>query len=293
MPGAFQGALQGFLDTLAVERGLSVNTLQAYRRDLEHHLHFLVESGLSRPKSVEELHLILYLGLLRRSQLAPATVMRRLSALRAFYRHLVREEALTADPTANLPTTTLLRHLPSVLSISEVEQLLAQPDLDTPRGLRDRAMLELLYASGLRVSELVGLRRGDLNLDLGLVRCVGKSGKERIVPVGEPALRAVRAYLGSRQDAAPGLFLGNKGQRISRVSFWRIISRYARQAGIRTAVSPHTLRHSFATHLLDGGADLRAIQELLGHASIATTQIYTHVSVDRLREVYHAYHPRA
>ena len=293
LPRAFQEALQGFLDTLAVERGLAANTLACYRRDLVHHLHFLRESGVGRLKSVEELHLILYLGALRRAKLAPATVMRRLSALRSFYRHLVREEALAADPTANLPTTQLLRHLPSVLSISEVEQLLAQPDLDTPRGLRDRAMLELLYATGLRASELVGLQRGDLNLDLGLVRCVGKGGKERIVPVGEPALRAVRAYLSARGDAAPGLFLGNKGKQINRVSFWRIITRYARQAGIRRAVSPHTLRHSFATHLLDGGADLRAIQELLGHASIATTQIYTHVSVDRLREVYRAYHPRA
>jgi integrase/recombinase XerD len=293
LPRAFQEALQAFLDTLAVERGVSANTLAAYRRDLTHHLRFLQESGIARLRSAEELHLILYLGTLRRSKLAPATVMRRLSALRAFYRHLVREEALTADPTANLPTTQLLRHLPSVLSISEVEQLLAQPDCDTPRGLRDRAMLELLYATGLRVSELVGLRRGDLNLDLGLVRCVGKGDKERIVPVGEPALRAVRAYLASRGDAAPGLFLGNKGQRLSRVSFWRITCRYARRAGIRSTVSPHTLRHSFATHLLDGGADLRTIQELLGHDSIATTQIYTHVSVDRLREVYRAYHPRA
>lgn len=292
-PRAFLEALQSFLDTLAVERGLSANTLAAYRRDLTDHLRFLHLSGLDRLKSVEELHLLLYLGALRRGKLAPATVMRRLSALRAFYRHLVREELLAADPTANLPTTKLLRHLPSVLSISEVEQLLVQPDLDTARGRRDRAMLELLYATGLRVSELVGLQRGDLNLDLGLVRCVGKGGKERIVPVGEPALRAVRAYLDLREDAAPGLFLGNKGQRISRVSLWRIIARYARQAGIRRPVSPHTLRHSFATHLLDGGADLRTIQELLGHASIATTQIYTHVSVDRLREVYRAYHPRA
>jgi integrase/recombinase XerD len=154
-------------------------------------------------------------------------------------------------------------------------------------------MIELLYATGLRVSELVTLARGDLNSDLGLVRCVGKGSKERIVPVGRPALKAVEAYLSARRDASPHLFLGNKGRPLTRVAFWRIISRYARQAGIRIPISPHTLRHSFATHMLDGGADLRVIQELLGHANIVTTQIYTHVSVDRLREVYRAYHPRA
>jgi integrase/recombinase XerD len=293
LPTAFQEALLSFLDMLAVERGLSLNTLSSYRRDVTDHLHFLTESGIGRLRGVEELHLILYLGVLRRAELAPATVMRRLSALRAFYRYLVREEALRVDPTANLPTTRLLRHLPSVLTVAEVERLLAQPDLDTPRGLRDRALLEVLYATGLRVSELVGLQRGDLNLDLGLVRCMGKGSKERIVPVGEPAVRAVRTYLAARRDAAPGLFLGNKGRSLTRVAFWRIIARYARQAGIRQTVSPHTLRHSFATHLLEGGADLRVIQELLGHANIATTQIYTHVTVDQLREVYRAYHPRA
>jgi integrase/recombinase XerD len=258
-----------------------------------HHFRFLTAGGIFALRGVDELQLILYLGALRRAQMAPATVMRRLSALRGFYRHLVKEELLASDPTANLPAARLIHHLPSVLSIEEVEQLLAQPRGDTTRGLRDRALLELLYATGLRVSELVGLRRGDLNLDQGLVRCLGKGGKERIVPVGEPACRAVRAYLEARHDAAPALFLGNKGKSLTRVAFWRIISRYARQAGLRATVSPHTLRHSFATHLLDGGADLRTIQELLGHASIATTQIYTHVSVDRLREDYRAYHPRA
>jgi integrase/recombinase XerD len=219
--------------------------------------------------------------------------MRRLSAVRSFYRYLVREEVIRADPTANLPAGRMLRQLPTVLSVEEVESLLHQPEPTTPRGLRDRAMLELLYATGLRVSELVGLQRGDIKMDLGLVRCVGKGSKERIVPVGEPALEAVRAYLASRRDAAPALFLGNKGRPLTRVACWRIIRRYGRQAGLRTPISPHTLRHSFATHMLEGGADLRAIQELLGHASIATTQIYTHVTPDHLREVYQAYHPRA
>jgi integrase/recombinase XerD len=242
---------------------------------------------------VDESRLIVYLGRLRRGGAAPATVMRKLSSLRTFYRHLVREEAISSDPTANLPAARFRRRLPSVLSVEEVARLLEQPDITTLRGLRDRAMLELLYATGLRVSEVVNLTRGDINLDLGLVRCVGKGAKERIVPVGQPAADAVTEYLAGRRDAAPALFLGNKGRPLTRVAFWRIVQRYARQAGIRTAMSPHTLRHSFATHMLEGGADLRSIQELLGHASIVTTQIYTHVSVDRLREVYQAYHPRA
>jgi integrase/recombinase XerD len=293
LPAAFAAALEAFLDGLAVERGLSNNTIEAYQRDLRQHLEMLAARKITRPSAVQESHIILYLGHLRRSGAAPATVMRKVSALRSFYRYLVREEIIAADPCANLPAPQLIRRLPNVLSIEEVEGLLSQPDPSKPRGLRDRGMLELLYATGLRVSELVGLRRGDVNMDLRLLRCVGKGSKERIVPVGRPALRALRAYLDSRRDASPVLFLGNKGKPLTRVAFWRIIARYARQAGVQTPISPHTLRHSFATHMLDGGADLRAIQELLGHANIVTTQIYTHISVDRLREVYRAYHPRA
>jgi len=293
LPASFGRALQAFLDGLVVERGLATNTVRAYERDLRAHLSFLRSQGLRDLRRVEESHLIVYLGRLRRSGAAPATVMRKLSAARGFYRHLLREEAIDSDPSANLPAAQLRRRLPSVLSVEEVTRLLAQPDAGTQRGLRDRAMLELLYATGLRVSELLRLDRGDINFDLGLVRCLGKGSKERIVPVGAPALEAVRSYLSARGDAAPALFLGNKGRHLTRVAFWRIVRRCARQAGIRTSISPHTLRHSFATHMLDGGADLRAIQELLGHASIATTQIYTHVSVDRLREVYRASHPRA
>jgi len=293
LPTAQTEALQAFLDTLVVERGLSPNTVQAYRRDLTDHLRFLTTHGIQALSAVEESHLLLYLGHLRRLQAAPATVMRKLSAVRTFYRNLVREEAIPSDPTANLPAPRLLRRLPGVLSVEETQSLIEQPDVTAPRGLRDKAMLELLYATGLRVSELVGLSRGDINFELGIVRCIGKGSKERIVPVGKPALEAVQAYLDSRRDANPALFLGNKGRPLTRVAFWRIVRRYGRQAGIRTPISPHTLRHSFATHMLDGGADLRSIQEMLGHASIATTQIYTHVSVDRLREVYQAYHPRA
>jgi integrase/recombinase XerD len=298
LPAPFATAVQNYLDSLAVERGLSQHTLAAYGRDLREHFDQLATQGLTQPSQVEESHLIVWLGGLRRPgkdhpALAPASIMRKLSAVRSFYRWLTREEVIPSDPTANLPAAPIQRKLPEVLPIEEMLRLLAQPDPKTERGLRDRALLELAYAAGLRVSELVGLTRGDLNMDLGLVRCVGKGSKERIVPVGRPALEAVKAYLASRRDAAPALFLGNKGQALNRISCWRIVQRYARQAGIRERISPHTFRHSFATHLLDGGADLRAIQELLGHASIATTQIYTHVTTDRLREVYSAYHPRA
>lgn len=293
LPAPLAETLQSFLDGLAVERGLSANTVASYRRDLQDHLRFLDSAGVAEPGAVQESHLILYFGRLRREGLAPSTVMRKLSAIRGLYRWLLSREAIAADPTAALPAPRLLRRLPGVLSVEDVARLLAQPNPATSRGRRDRAMLELLYATGLRVSELVGLRRGDLNLDLGLVRCLGKGARERIVPVGRPALDAVRAYLDSRRDASPALFLGNKGRPVTRVAFWRLLRRYARQAGIRAPVSPHTLRHSFATHMLEGGADLRAIQELLGHANIVTTQIYTHVSADRLREVYRAHHPRA
>ncbi len=293
LPVVFEGRLQAFLDSLAVERGLSANTIEAYERDLAQHLRFLSEKGLADFGTLEESQLIVYVGRLRRSGAAPATVVRKVSALRGFYRYLVREGVIAADPTSNLPSGQLLRQLPSVLSVEEVERLLAQPDTSTARGLRDKAMLELLYATGLRVSELVGLKRGDINLDLGVVRCMGKGSKERIVPVGGPAIEATRSYLASRRDAAPCLFLGNKGRPITRVAVWRIVQRRARGAGVRTAISPHTLRHSFATHMLEGGANLRAIQELLGHANIVTTQIYTHVSVDRLREIHRTYHPRA
>jgi integrase/recombinase XerD len=293
LPPALEDRLRDFLGSLAVERGLAANTIRAYERDIRAHLAFLCGEGVDDLGRVDESHLIVHLGRLRRGGAAPATVVRKLSSLRTFYRHLVREEAIPADPTANLPAARFRRRLPSVLSVEEVTRLLEQPDTTILRGLRDRAMLELVYATGLRVSEVVNLTRGDINLDLGLVRCVGKGSKERIVPVGQPAADAVTEYLAGRRDAAPALFLGNKGRPLTRVAFWRIVQRYARQAGIRTAISPHTLRHSFATHMLEGGADLRSIQELLGHASIVTTQIYTHVSVDRLREVYQAYHPRA
>jgi integrase/recombinase XerD len=286
-------ALDEFLDHLALERGLAHNTIVAYRRDLEAHLAFLREIGAERPRDAGESHLLRYLARLRKAGAAPATVLRKLSAVRSFCRYLVREGMIEADPTANIESRRLEARLPGVLSLDEVEAILAQPDTSTARGLRDRALLELLYASGLRVSELVELEVGDLNLKLGFVRCIGKGSKERIVPLGRKAIEALERYLETRKRGATALFPGRSRGKLTRVACWQIIKRYAALAGVKTHVSPHTLRHSFATHLLERGADLRSIQEMLGHVDISTTEIYTHVSTDHLREVYQSTHPRA
>jgi len=288
-----QRALDTFLDYLALERGLSNNTLAAYRRDLEAHLGFLAEIGVTDPAQADESHLLRYLGRLRKAAAAPATVLRKLSAIRSLYRYLVREELIAADPTANIESHRLEARLPAVLSLEQVEAMLSKPDPATVRGMRDRALLEMLYATGLRVSELTELEVGDVNLKLGFVRCVGKGSKERIVPLGRKAIEAVVRYLESRKGGSTALFPGRGAGKLTRVACWKIIKRYATLAGITGHVSPHTLRHSFATHLLERGADLRAIQEMLGHADISTTEIYTHVSADHLREVYQSTHPRA
>jgi integrase/recombinase XerD len=284
--------IEEFLDHLTVERGLSRNTLAAYRADLEGHAGFLLREKLSDWGEVTESHIIRYLSTLRRRQAAPATLLRRLSSVRTFYRFLILREYLSHDPCGALEKLRAPRKLPATLTLQEVSALLSQPKADSLKGLRDRAMLELLYASGLRVSELVSLKRGEVNFELGLVRCQGKGSKQRMVPVGEAALAALKNYLAARKDDNPALFLSRRGP-MTRITFWKNLLRYARDAGISRPISPHTLRHSFATHLLEGGADLRAIQEMLGHASIATTQIYTHVSSDLLREAFQKAHPRA
>jgi len=288
-----QRALDAFLDYLALERGLSQNTIAAYRRDVRAHLGFLAQIGIAHPRDADESHLLRYLSRLRKAGAAPATVLRKLSAVRSFYRYLAREAIITAEPTANLESHRLESRLPAVLSLNEVEAMLAKPDPSTARGLRDSAMLELLYATGLRVSELTQLEVGDVNLKLGFVRCMGKGSRERIVPLGRKAIEAIERYLPTRKADSPALFPGRRGGKLTRVACWQIIKRYAALAGITGHVSPHTLRHSFATHLLERGADLRAIQEMLGHVSISTTEIYTHVSTDHLREVYQSTHPRA
>lgn len=286
--------VDNFLDYLALERGLAKNSLVAYRRDLSDHATFLRDVCTTHaPEHVSEALIIQYLTALHHRQTATATICRKLTTIRQFYRYLVAERVLTVDPSANVMVPRLVKKLPATLTLEEVDRLLNAPELETLRGMRDRAMLEVLYATGLRVSELVALRRGDVNMKIGFVRTVGKGNKERVVPLGRMAIDWLQRYLHARDDDMLWLFPGAKNAPLSRVAFWMIIKRLAKRAAILKDISPHTLRHSFATHLLERGADLRAIQEMLGHSSITTTQIYTHVSTDFLREVYVEAHPRA
>ncbi len=285
-----------FLDHLWVEFGLSDNTVVAYRADLAHFRGFILARTRTLA-SVAEADLYDYLSNCARD--SNRTTARRLSALRRFYRYLLRERIIPADPSASVDGPRIGRPLPHSLSEADVEALLGAPDVSTPLGLRDRTMLELLYATGLRVTELVGVRSGDLNLAQGVVRIVGKGDKERLVPVGEVALEWLSRYFdegrpvilrGQLTDAA---FPTARGDAMTRQSFWQIVKKHGLHAGITGTLSPHTLRHAFATHLLNHGADLRVVQMLLGHADISTTQIYTHLAKERLKELHATHHPRA
>ncbi len=289
-----------FLAYLKVERGLADNTVSAYEVDLKQFLSFLdAEMGLGSPLTIGGLILSTYLSFLKREGLASATIARKTASLKAFYRFLSSENIIEENPARRLSSPRQRQLLPDVLSEKEVEALLKQPRGVSPSALRDRAMLETLYATGLRASELTGLDRSDLNIKLGYVRCWGKGARERIVPLGGKAVQAAVGYLRSGRPQMLGphetgaLFLNVRGRRITRQALWQILKKHAQGAKINKNVSPHTLRHSFATHLLDNGADLRIVQELLGHVSIATTQVYTHISNRRLHQVYEKYHPRA
>jgi integrase/recombinase XerD len=309
VPAAAADALrtdaERFLDHLAVERGLSVNTVQAYRRDLRRYLAFLSSWGIQDVPGVSDEAVGAYVVQLTSSThddgelYRPASIARMLSAVRSFHRFELREGVTDRDPTAGIVPPKLPRSLPRPLSVNEVARLLETPPAGDAVGLRDRAILELLYGAGLRISELTGLDVDDVELEEGSVRVLGKGGKERDVPVGRYAREAVTAYL---TRARPGfatarsraaLLLNQRGGRLTRQGVSLLLARHVRAAGIRRRVTPHTLRHSFATHLLEGGADVRVVQELLGHASVATTQIYTLVTKEHLREVYFTSHPRA
>lgn len=287
-----------FLDYAAVERGLAPNSIASYGRDLKKFATFLHRSGL-RLGEVRHEHIRKFLETLYRQGLSSRSAGRNLAALRHFFHFLVKEGRIAADPAHEIEAPHLSHSLPKYLSVTEVESLLAQPDSATPMGLRDRALLELLYATGMRVSELLSVRWEDFEPNMGIVRCVGKGNKERLIPVGKSALRAVESYLRSgrgplaKRPGVPHLFLNQRGGRLSRVGFWKILSAYGRRAGIHVSLTPHMVRHSFATHLLERGADLRSIQSMLGHSDISTTQIYTHVIKERLRQVYQTHHPRA
>jgi integrase/recombinase XerD len=290
--------VQLFLDFARVEKGLAANSVESYRRDLREFSAFLHRLGKS-PLAVDRQDIRAFLKQLYQRDLGARSVARHLVSLRNLFRFLVREGRLTADPTAEVEAPKLEQSLPKHLSAEEVDQLLAQPDVSTPLGLRDKAMLELLYATGMRVAELVHVGAADFDMELGIVCCLGKGSKERLIPVGKSALRAVEAYLLAGRSVlagkrnSPWLFLNRRGGVLSRVGFWKILAAYGRRAGLATRLTPHLVRHSFATHLLERGADLRSIQLMLGHSDISTTQIYTHVLKERLKQVYQSHHPRA
>ena len=292
-------ALDDFLSMLSAERNASRHTLDAYRRDVRDFFELLhrrrVTPATARPDDV-----VAWLEHQRKSGRKASTVARRMAALRGFYAHLVRERVLSRDPTEHIEQPRLSRPLPRTLSREAVAALVESPDVTTARGLRDRALLELLYASGLRASECLALRVGDVNRTAGYLQAMGKGRKERLVPIGAEALAWLERYLTVGRPAllgrgreSPLIFVNPRGRALSRQSLWQLVLRAARRAGLRQRVSPHTLRHCFASHLLEGGADLRAVQAMLGHADIATTQIYTHLPSSTIRRMYDRFHPRA
>ena len=287
-----------YLDYARVEKGLAANSISNYQRDLVHFCRFLGGRGKTFADASRD-DVRAFLAALYGRGLSAQSVARHLISLRNLFRFLVKEARVQSDPTADVDAPTLEQRLPRYLSADEVETLLGQPDTSTPRGLRDKAMLEVLYATGMRVSELVQLRCSDFESSLGVVRCLGKGNKERLIPVGKSALRAVEPYWHSGRPAMckngqkPFLFLNPRGEPLTRVGFWKILAGYGRRAGFSVPLTPHLVRHSFATHLLERGADLRSIQLMLGHSDISTTQIYTHVLKQRLKQVYQTHHPRA
>jgi integrase/recombinase XerD len=292
-------AISSFLTHVKVEKGLASNTVAAYQRDLAKFNAFAQKRKLAL-EAVSRDDLVDFLAGLYRQKLESKSVARHLVSLRNFFRFAQIHEMIPADPSVNLESPKIRRSLPGYLRLEEVERLLAQPDAKTALGLRDQAMLEILYSAGLRVSELIGMRVTDLDTKVGSVRCIGKGDKERIVPVGKKALSIVEKYLRDarpklirKAPGSPTLFVNRRGVALSRVGVWKILSAYGRRAGLRVPLTPHTLRHSFATHLLERGADLRSVQLMLGHADISTTQIYTHVVEERLKQIYKAHHPRA
>ncbi len=293
--------LDRFGDYLTLEQGTSPRTLEAYRRDTERLVDYAQAKGGKSPVDVTSRLLREFVYHLKDIGLSPASIRRNISAIRTYFRFLMADGAVTRDPSERLETPKRWRSLPEVLTVAEIEKLLASPTLDDPLAFRDRAMLELAYGAGLRVSEWITLGTRDVLLEDKLVRVFGKGSKERLVPIGRSAIAAVATYIGElrselEQKGTGGkriLFLNARGEPLSRMGAWKILRRYVERSGIEKTVSPHTLRHSFATHLLEGGADLRAVQEMLGHADISTTQIYTHVDREYLRQVHRQYHPRA
>lgn len=296
-PSSPEGILQVFLEFLSVEKGLSLNTVLSYSRDMKKLIQFFKKEKIHWQRAREE-DLAKFVQHQSRAGLSARSLARLISSLRSFYKFLVLDGVIEKNPSVNLSSPKTWLHLPKFLTLKEVELLMNQPDEKDSRGFRDKAMLELLYATGLRVSELIALEPKDLNLEEGFLICRGKGGKERIVPLGGSAVNALRKYLSEARpklvkQSSESLFLTYRGHAFTRQGFWKLLKTYAKKAGLGLKISPHTLRHSFATHLLERGADLRSVQLMLGHSQITTTQIYTHVTRERLRRIYDKYHPRA
>ena len=291
--------LDQFLNYLVVEKGLSLNTLESYSRDLNKYLDFLSEKGIKDISTTSDVTIVSFITALKKNRLSNRSIARNVTSIKMFYKFLTENHYITKNPALIIETAKGESKLPQVLSIAEVELLLQKPDRNTVRGVRDAALLELLYATGLRVSELVSLPVNNLNLEAGYLIAYGKGSKERLVPIGEVAQNAIREYLNKgrpallRNSQSPYLFLTRNGKPFTRQGFWKLIKEYALSAGIQKNISPHTLRHSFASHLLERGADLRSVQMMLGHVDISTTQIYTQVTAERLKKIHNQYHPRS
>ena len=288
-----------YLYFLDVEKGLAKNTLESYGRDLKSFFCFLSNSNCTNPTNVSRTDIVSYLLHLQNNGKAVSTISRNLASIRSFYHFLIEEQVVKKDPCSDLESPRQEKKLPEILTISEVDLLLSQPNQLEVTGIRDKAMLEVIYATGIRVSELVSLNKVDINIDSGYLRCRGKGNKERIVPLGKIAVKNLYYYLEKSRpklvkiESEDAFFVNHHGKRLTRQGFWKIIKKYAELAKIKRKITPHTLRHSFATHLLENGADLRSVQEMLGHADISTTQIYTHITRKKLRGVYEKTHPRA
>ncbi|MGG7617863.1 site-specific tyrosine recombinase XerD [Bacillus coreaensis] len=292
--------LKDFMHFLLVEKALAKNTIVSYERDLKAYLKYIkTVENVQSINDVGRIQIVHFLGHLKEQGKSSRTIARNIASIRAFHQFLLREKVAEQDPSVHIETPQLERTLPKVLNLQEVESLLDVPKLHTHYGLRDKAMLELLYATGIRVSELIGLNLDDAHLTMGFVRCIGKGNKERIIPLGRTAATAIQEYLDKgrpqfiKNQREDSLFVNHHGRRLTRQGFWKILKGLTKEAGIEKELTPHTLRHSFATHLLENGADLRAVQEMLGHLDISTTQIYTHVTKTRLKDVYSQFHPRA
>ncbi|MFA5114498.1 MAG: site-specific tyrosine recombinase XerD [Candidatus Omnitrophota bacterium] len=290
--------IETFLNYLSVERGLSRNTIISYQEDLHYYMDYLESKNINSLSRTTRDDISNFMFFQKDKGLSANSVARRLAAIKAFYRFLVKERILKSDPSSLIDSPKLWKKIPDALSVNEVTKLLDQPNIRELQGIRDKAVLEALYATGMRVSEAANLKKDNVNLQVGFLRCIGKGNKERVIPLGKKSIKSIERYLAvGRPKILKGreseyLFLSRLGRRISRQSIWKIIRRYARQAGIKKPIRPHILRHSFATHLLERGADLRSVQEMLGHSNISTTQIYTHINKDRLKTIHRMFHPR-